>query len=106
VSGNHTLRLKSHSAYGNCTLRVEINFMRVEIILVRVGITFVPVKITLRVEIERVGITLDRVEITCQTYSRVCRKLTLSVKSHSACGNLNLRVETNLVRVEITLMHI
>jgi hypothetical protein len=32
-----------------------------------------------------------------------CRKHTLREKSHSACGNLTLRVETNLVRVEITL---
>jgi hypothetical protein len=44
VTGNHTLRVKSHSACVNRTLRVEIN-------LVCVGITFVPVEITLRVEI-------------------------------------------------------
>jgi hypothetical protein len=57
-TGNHTLRVKLHSAWGNRTLRVEINFMRVEITLVRVGITlvcvgitFVPVETTLRVEI-------------------------------------------------------
>jgi hypothetical protein len=45
------MRVKSHSACGNCTLRVEINLERVEITLVRVGITFVLVEITLRVEI-------------------------------------------------------
>jgi hypothetical protein len=49
VTGNHTackitLRVKSHSACVNRTLRVEIN-------LVRVGITFVPLEITLHVEI-------------------------------------------------------
>jgi hypothetical protein len=39
---------------------------------------------------------------TCQTYCRVRRKDTLRVKSHSACENLTMRTETNLVRVEIT----
>jgi hypothetical protein len=43
---------------------------------------------------------------TCQTYSRVCIKHTLRVKSHSACGNLTLRVQTNLVLVEITLVRV
>jgi hypothetical protein len=33
VCGNHTLRVKSHSTYGNRTLRVEINLMRVEFTL-------------------------------------------------------------------------
>jgi hypothetical protein len=51
VNGNHTLRVKSHSAFGNRTLRVEIYLVRVEINLVRVEITFVLVKISLRVEI-------------------------------------------------------
>jgi hypothetical protein len=51
VNGNHTLRVKSHSAFGNRTLRAEIYLVRVEINLVRVEITFVLVKITLRVEI-------------------------------------------------------
>jgi hypothetical protein len=50
VNGNYILRVKSHTSYGNRTLRVEINLVRVEIILVRVGITFVPVEITLRVK--------------------------------------------------------
>jgi hypothetical protein len=49
---NHTLRVKSHSACENSTLRVEINLIRVEIELVRVGVTFVPVEFTLRVEIK------------------------------------------------------
>jgi hypothetical protein len=51
VCGNHTLRLKSHSAGGNCTLRVEITLVRVEITPERILITFVRVEITLRVEI-------------------------------------------------------
>jgi hypothetical protein len=51
VSGNHTLRVKAHSACENCTLRVEIKLLRVEITLVRIRITFVPFEITLRVEI-------------------------------------------------------
>jgi hypothetical protein len=50
VSGNLALRVKLHSAYGNRTLRVEINLVRVETILVLVGIIFVSVAITLRVE--------------------------------------------------------
>jgi hypothetical protein len=49
VCENHILRVKSHSACENRTLRVEINLLRVEITLVRVIITFVPVEITLRV---------------------------------------------------------
>jgi hypothetical protein len=52
VSGNRTLRVKSHSACENRTLRVEITLARVEITLVRVVITFVVVEITLRVEIK------------------------------------------------------
>jgi hypothetical protein len=51
VSRYHTLRVKPHSAYGNRTLRVEVNLVRVEITLVRVGITFLPVEITLSVVI-------------------------------------------------------
>jgi hypothetical protein len=43
---------------------------------------------------------------TCQTYSRVCRKHTLRVKSHFACGNLTMRAEANLVRVEITIVRV
>jgi hypothetical protein len=57
VSRNHALRIKSHSACGSRTLRVEINLVHVEITLVRVRITFlrvkttlVSVKITMRVE--------------------------------------------------------
>jgi hypothetical protein len=42
-----TLRVKSHSAYGNRTLRVEINILRVELTLVSVIITLIPIKITL-----------------------------------------------------------
>jgi hypothetical protein len=51
VSGNHTMRVKSHLACGNCTLRVESNLVLDEITFVRVGITFVPGKITLHLEI-------------------------------------------------------
>jgi hypothetical protein len=60
ASGNHTLRVKSHSACGNRTLHVEINLMRVEITLVRVEITLVRVEITL----VRIGITFVPLEIT------------------------------------------
>jgi hypothetical protein len=42
----------------------------------------------------------------CQNYFRVSRNHILRVKSHSVCGNRNLRVEINLVRVEITLVHV
>jgi hypothetical protein len=38
VCVEHTMRVKSHSAGGNCTLQVEITFVRVEITLVRVAI--------------------------------------------------------------------
>jgi hypothetical protein len=59
VCGNYTLCVKSHSAGGNCTLRVKITLVRVEITLVCVVITFVPVKFALRVEIRlRLEITL------------------------------------------------
>jgi hypothetical protein len=51
VSENHTLRVKSHSACGDCTLRVEINLVLVEITLVLFGTTLAPVEMTLRVEI-------------------------------------------------------
>jgi hypothetical protein len=111
VSGNLTLRVKSHSACDNRTLHVEINLVRVEITLIRACRYHTARRIyTLRVRVtfERVDCRMYTREYhiythTCQTYSRVCRKHTLRVKSHSACGNLTLRVETNLVRVEITL---
>jgi hypothetical protein len=51
VSENHTLRVKSHSACGNRTLRVKTKLVRAEITLLRIGITFVLVEITLHVEI-------------------------------------------------------
>jgi hypothetical protein len=47
VCGNHTLRVKSHSAGGNCTLRVKImRVVRVEITLVRFEITLVRIYIS------------------------------------------------------------
>jgi hypothetical protein len=62
VSGNHTLRVKSHFLCGNRTLRVEINLERVQITLGRVeitlvcfGIKFMPVEVILRVEITLCG---------------------------------------------------
>jgi hypothetical protein len=69
VSGNHTLRVKSHSACGNRTQRAAINLVRVESTLVRVGITLVRVGITfVFMEITlRVGITLESVEITVES---------------------------------------
>jgi hypothetical protein len=45
--GNHSLRVKSHSACGKRTLRVEINLLRVKITLERVVITFVRIVMTL-----------------------------------------------------------
>jgi hypothetical protein len=45
VCGNHTLRVKSHSAGGNSTLRIEITLLRVEITLGRFEITLVRVVI-------------------------------------------------------------
>jgi hypothetical protein len=42
----------------------------------------------------------------CLIYSRVRRKHTLRVKSHSACGNFTLSVETNLGRVIIKLVRV
>jgi hypothetical protein len=47
VWGSHTLRVKSHFACENRTMRVEINRVRLEITLVRVVITLVHVVITL-----------------------------------------------------------
>jgi hypothetical protein len=41
VCKNHTLHVKSRSAYGNRTPRAEINFVRVEITLVCVVITLI-----------------------------------------------------------------
>jgi hypothetical protein len=43
---------------------------------------------------------------TCQNYSRMSENHTLRVKSLSACGRRSLRNENNLVRVEITLVHV
>jgi hypothetical protein len=39
----------------------------------------------------------------CQTYSRVCRKQTMRVKSHSACGNQSCACWNYTLRLEITL---
>jgi hypothetical protein len=103
VSGNHTLRVKSHSVCGDRSLRVEINLVHVEITLLSIGITFVPVETTLRVEI-----TLERVEITLMSVIFTCIrvKLTLVCAESSACGNITVRVETNLVRIENTLLRV
>jgi hypothetical protein len=94
VCRKHTLSVKLHSACGNRTHRVEINLVIVEITLVLVGITFVLVEITL------VSVILTRIRV----------KITLVVscvyKAHFACINLTLRVETNLVRVEITIVRV
>jgi hypothetical protein len=63
VYGDSNLGVKSHSACGNRTLRVEINLVRVEITLVHVVIIFVPVVITL----VSVIITIIRVKIKKMT---------------------------------------
>jgi hypothetical protein len=49
VSENYTVRVKSHSACENRTLRVDITL--VQSTVMRIAITFVPVEITQRVEI-------------------------------------------------------
>jgi hypothetical protein len=67
VRGKRTLRIKSHSAFGNLTVPVEINLVRIKITLVRVVITFVRVVIKLMsvtITLIRVKITLIRVKIT------------------------------------------
>jgi hypothetical protein len=69
VCENHTLRVKSHSAYGNRTLRVVITLVRVVITLVRVVITFV-------------SVTLERVIITVVIFTRL-----RACNIHTACGN-------------------
>jgi hypothetical protein len=74
VCGNHTLRVKSHSACGSLTLYVEINFLRVDITLVRVVITFV-----------RIIVTLIRVKITLCVY----KSLLCVLKSHSCVLELH-----------------
>jgi hypothetical protein len=63
VSINHTLRVKSHSACGNRTLRVEINLVLIEITLVRVGITFLLVKNQLRLKITLVSVIFTRMRV-------------------------------------------
>jgi hypothetical protein len=63
------MRVKSHSAGGNCTLRVEITLVRVEITLVSCE------NWTLSVEI-----TLFRAEITAiKNYTRTCEHHTMRV---------------------------
>jgi hypothetical protein len=60
---NHTMHVKSHSASGNRTLRVEINLIRVEITLMRVVFTLICVKVTLRVEITLVCVEIRVVSV-------------------------------------------
>jgi hypothetical protein len=52
----HTLYVKSHSACGNRTLRVENNIERIEITLVRVEVTLCVLKL----------------HSTCVNHSRAC----------------------------------
>jgi hypothetical protein len=98
---NYTLRVKSHSACGNRTLRVEITLVRV--------------KTTVVWKLHSTSINHTRAcryhtcechnhTHTCRNYSRVRGNHTLCLKTHSACINRTLRVEINLVRVEITLV--
>jgi hypothetical protein len=61
------LRVKSHYAYENRILRVDINLLRVEITLVRVVIKFVHVLILL------VSVIITPIRRACQ--------------NHNACGN-------------------
>jgi hypothetical protein len=93
-------------------MRVETNLVRVEItmrveIITLVSVIFIHSKKS-RVDSTRseVGFVCrrcvsirsrDLLLCTCQNYTR--GNHTLSVKSHSVCGNLTLRVEINFVRV-------
>jgi hypothetical protein len=102
---------KSHSARVNSTLRVKMHLVRVAIALVRVVFTLCVCKLRSACINNTRACRYHTHEChththKCQTYSRVCTcgKDTLCVKSHSACENLTLRIETNFVRVEITLM--
>jgi hypothetical protein len=97
VCGNHTPRVKSHSACGNCTLRVEINLVRVYITPVSVVITLCVWKLHSACKITlwglklhlRVEITLVRVEITLCVWKldSACRNYTLRIESHYLCIN-------------------
>jgi hypothetical protein len=65
------MRVKSHSAGKNYTLRVETNLVRVEITLVRVVITFVSVEVPLCVELNsacRCRSHTMRVEVAIYVY--------------------------------------
>jgi hypothetical protein len=101
VCKKHILRVKSNSACENLTLCVETNLVRVEITLC--------VKKLHSACRNQTGVCRNQsrdckiLTHTCQTYSRVSRNHTLRVKSNSACENLTRCVETNLVRVDITL---
>jgi hypothetical protein len=108
---NHTLREKSHSTCGNCTLRVGINRVRVEITLVRVEITLVRVVITfVRVEILLVSVIITLYVLKSHF---ACRKHSCAEWNHSrdcrydirACQN-HMLVEITLVRVVITLVSV
>jgi hypothetical protein len=78
---------------------------------VRVVITLVSVKITHACQNHtlRVQITLERVVITLMSVIFTCilAKLLSGVwKPHSACENLPMRAETNLLRDEFTLLRV
>jgi nitrite reductase/ring-hydroxylating ferredoxin subunit len=77
VCRKHTLRVKSHSAFGNHTVACRYHTREFHIHT-----------------------------HTCQNYSCVSGNHTLHVKSYSACGNRTLRVEISLLRVEITLLSV
>jgi hypothetical protein len=100
VCGNHTLRVKSHFAWRNRTLRVKIILVHVKITLVRVVVTFVLANSLCRSHTRACRYHTREWHIhTCVRKSHFACKISLRVKSHSAGGNCSLRVEIILVRV-------
>jgi hypothetical protein len=67
VCGNYTLRVKSHSAGGNCILRVKITLVRVEIRL-----------------------CVKKYHSACRSHTLPCRNRLL--KSHYTCENQTMHV--------------
>jgi hypothetical protein len=87
VCENHTLHVKSQSACGNRTLRVEINLMRLVITFERVVITLIRVKIAL---------ARRNYSCACGNHSCECHCPIRACQNHNACRNYTLRVEITL----------
>jgi hypothetical protein len=98
VSKLHSCVWESHSASGNCTLRVEITLLRVEITLCVWKLDSACRNHTLRVKSHSSCINYSRechiYTNTCQNYTRVCGNHTLRVEiALLACGHTTLRVK-------------